>query len=119
MKVLCDVHISYKICNLLNALGHKTVHVNHILNKSETTDIEICKYADENDFIVITKDVDFKNSFLINQTPKKLIKINLGNISNQELIHIIEDNLDIISNLYFKRNFLLEIDKDQINHIEL
>jgi predicted nuclease of predicted toxin-antitoxin system len=119
MKILCDVHISYKVCNFFNDYNHRVVHVNQILNKSETKDSEICEYADKHDFIVLTKDLDFKNSFLLKLTPKKLIKINLGNISNIELIKILEENLDLISNLYKINNFLLEIDKDRVNYIEI
>lgn len=119
MKILCDVHISYKVCNFLNALDYQAIHVNQILNQSETKDSEICDYADVNDFIVLTKDIDFKNSFLLNQTAKKLIKVNLGNISNQELINILKENIELISSLNKRKNFLLEIDNNQINHLEL
>ena len=78
MKFLCDIHISYKIVKHLISLGFDAIHVSDILNKSETKDSAICEYADINDYVVITKDSDFRNSFLVNQTPKKLIKINLG-----------------------------------------
>ena len=92
MKFLFDVHISYKLVTYLKSLGFKTIHVNEILNKSETKDSDICKYADKNDLIVVTKDSDFRDSYFIKRTPRKLIKINLGNIPNQELKTIIADN---------------------------
>lgn len=119
MKVLCEVHISFKVCKFLNENGFYAIHINDILDKSETKDSENCNYANANDFIVITKDIDFKNSFLLNQTPQKLIKINLGNISNLELIKILKNKLELIVNLYKKNNFMLEIDKDQINYIKI
>lgn len=99
MKFLCDVHIFYKVAKFLNSLGHQSIHVNNILNKSETKDSEICVYADENDFIVVTKDVDFKNSFFVKQTPKKIIKINLGNLSNQQLIQTLSNHIIKIDEL--------------------
>ena len=71
MKFLCDVHISYKIVKHLINLGFDAIHVNDILNKSETKDSAICEYQDINDYVVITKDSDFRNSFLVKQTPKK------------------------------------------------
>jgi predicted nuclease of predicted toxin-antitoxin system len=58
------------------------VHINQILQKWHTTDAEICKYADTRNLVVITKDGDFKNSHFINKTPKKIIRVVLGNISN-------------------------------------
>jgi predicted nuclease of predicted toxin-antitoxin system len=119
MKFLCDVHISYKIVRYLINLGFEAIHINDILNKSETKDSDICKYADQNDYAVITKDSDFRNSFLVKQTPKKLIKINLGNISNSALQNIFSSNIKSITGLSDRESFLLEIDPDNINLIEL
>ena len=118
MKFLCDVHISYKIVRHLISLGFEAIHVNDILNKSETKDSAICEYADIND-VVITKDSDFRNSFLVKQTPKKLIKINLGNTSNLALKNILSSNIKTISRLSKKKLFLIEIDSDNINLIEI
>ena len=117
MKFLCDVHISFKIIKLLISLGFEAIHVNEILDKWNTKDQDICDYADSNDLIVITKDADFRDSFFIKQTPKKLIKINLGNISNQELIKILSENIVPINKLNSKPFFLVEIDKEIITFI--
>lgn len=117
MRFLCDVHISYKIVNYLISLGFETFHVNDILNKWNTSDKDICDYADSNNLIVITKDTDFRDSFFIKQTPKKLIKISLGNISNQELIQILSENIDSIKKLNSKSFFLVEVDKETITFI--
>jgi predicted nuclease of predicted toxin-antitoxin system len=81
MKFLCDVHISYKIVRYLQMAGYETTHINEILAKWYTEDRDICSYADKHDLIVVSKDADFKNSFLIDGTPRKLVKINLGNLS--------------------------------------
>ena len=118
MKFLCDVHISYKIANSLKSLGFEAIHVNEILDKWNTKDKALSKYADENDLIVLTKDVDFKNSFLISSTPKKLVKINLGNISNKVLLDIISANLQAIQNLNLEGEFLMELDPDSTTFIK-
>jgi predicted nuclease of predicted toxin-antitoxin system len=86
MKFLCDVHISLKLSNRLTSLGYYSLHVNQMPDKWHTTDKEICHFADANDFVVITKDADFRDSFFIMQSPRKLIKISLGNIANKQLI---------------------------------
>lgn len=118
MKFLCDVHISYKIADLFRNLGYEAIHINDILNKSETKDSEICKYADEKNLIVLTKDSDFRDSFFIKNSPKKLIKINLGNISNQELKAILTENVKLIEKLSIRDSFLLEIDNDGLYLME-
>jgi predicted nuclease of predicted toxin-antitoxin system len=118
MKFLCDVHISYKLAKHLKSIGFDTIHINEILNKSETKDSDICQYADQHDFILITKDSDFRDTYFIKKTPKKLIKINLGNISNDELIHIISSHISAIDKIKTEPYFLIEIDKDEISLIE-
>ena len=119
MRFLCDVHISYKLTKHLISKGFESIHVNEILDKSETKDSDLCRFADQNNYVIISKDSDFRDSYFVKRTPKRLIKINLGNIPNQQLINIFNDNIDLIQKLDSKINFLLEIDKDFINLIEL
>jgi predicted nuclease of predicted toxin-antitoxin system len=47
MKILCDVHISYKVIAFLKRKGIQSVHVNNVLDKWYTKDIDICRYADQ------------------------------------------------------------------------
>ncbi|MCE7066797.1 DUF5615 family PIN-like protein [Dyadobacter sp. CY326] len=109
MNFLCDVHIPIKLVKHLSSIGHSASHVNSLPSKWHTTDAEICALADKQDLIVITKDEDFRNSFLIRQTPKKLVRIVLGNISNQMLIELIQRNLPLISKLNEETGFFLEL----------
>ena len=118
MKFLCDVHISYKIVNYFRSSGFEATHVNEILDKWHTKDGDICTYADDNDLIVLTKDADFRNSFLISNTPKKLVKINLGNMSTSALIEVISDNLQAILRLDANGGFMIELDQDSATFIE-
>ena len=114
MKFLLDVHISYKLANYLIRSGHEAVHVNSLPKKWYTTDSDICSYANENDLIVITKDLDFRNSFFLSQTPRKLIRIALGNISNNQLIDLFGENLSLFDQQFSNSCCLIEITKDQI-----
>ena len=118
MKFLCDVHISYKIVRHLISLSFEAIHVNDILNKWFTYDRDICKYADEHNMIVITKDYDFRASYYLRNTLKKLIKINLGNIANNELVEIFTDNISAIKKLDEKKSFIVEIDKDITTYVK-
>ncbi len=90
MKVLCDVHISYKVVRFFKQKGIETLHVNELPDKWFTKDAVISRLADEAGFTVITKDMDFKNSHFLQNTPLRLIRIALGNISNKELLAILE-----------------------------
>jgi len=118
MRFLCDVHISYKIVNFLSDLGYETIHVNNILDKWLTKDSDICKFADLNELIVITKDHDFQNSFFLRKTPRKLIKVSLGNISTNELIKSLSDILDALERLSIKSTFMIEIGENYTTFID-
>ena len=79
---------------------------------------DICIYADKNDFTVVTKDTDFKNSHFLNQSPKKHIKVNLGNISTNKLIVIFDRILDKLKVLFEENNkCYVEINKNDITVI--
>jgi predicted nuclease of predicted toxin-antitoxin system len=108
MRFLCDVHITYKLVNHLKNLGFEAIHVNQILDKSETKDSDICRYADNKGYIVITKDADFRDTHFVKKTPKQLITINLGNISNQELITTLSNHIQLIEQVSNKTLFCLK-----------
>jgi predicted nuclease of predicted toxin-antitoxin system len=105
MKAICDVHISYKLKKFLESKNWQVFHTNELLNKWNSTDNEISTFADENDLFVITKDVDFRNSYFINKKPKKIIRIILGNISNEKLIELFNQYLIQIQNCYQNNKF--------------
>src|SRR4051812_48336354 len=110
MRFLCDVHISYKVKNFLLSKECDCIHINEILSGDRTGDKDIASYCNEENLILITKDEDFVDSYLLKHTPAKLLKVNLGNISTKQLIEMIEKALLLIENLYRRNNFLLELD---------
>ena len=112
MTFLCDLHISIKLVKFIESKGYKCIHVNTILDSWFTKDEDIVKYVDDKGMILISKDVDFKNSHFIKKSPKKLVKINLGNISNQELITIFSNILPQIEFAFNNNNsFIIEVGK--------
>jgi predicted nuclease of predicted toxin-antitoxin system len=117
MQFICDVHISFKIVKFSVSKGYSAAHVNDLPDKWFTKDEDISEYADANNLIRITKDADFRNSYFIKKTPKKLIKVNLGNISNIALIDILSEILDVIEKVNLLPHFLIEIEKNYYNLI--
>ncbi|MDB4924284.1 DUF5615 family PIN-like protein [Mucilaginibacter sp.] len=115
MFFLIDVHLPISLSKFLNSQKDcKAMHVNQILQKWHTTDAEICKYADDNSMVVVTKDQDFKNSHFINKTPKKVIRVTLGNISNTDLIRLFDKYLAFILPLSQNPEIYIEISNEQI-----
>ncbi len=119
MNFLLDVHLPISLSKFLDKQKDCTaIHVNQILQKWHTIDPEICRYADENSLVVITKDQDFKNSHFINKTPKKVIRVVLGNISNTELIILFAKYLPFILPLSKQSELYIEISNEQIIMID-
>ncbi|MDQ3846716.1 MAG: DUF5615 family PIN-like protein [Bacteroidota bacterium] len=113
MKFLLDVHITYKLRSFLQQQGYEALHVNQILQQSQTSDTATCNYAGANNFFVITKDFDLGDSYHIHKTPQELTKINLGNISNNELIATFSEILPLIKRVAASNNFLIEVNKGE------
>lgn len=118
MKILADVHIAKKIVRFFEEKGAEAIHVNDILDGSFTKDSAIRAYADEYDFILISKDSDFKDSHFVLSSPKKLIKISLGNIPTPKLLEILEQQFPLIAEKYESSKFFIEISNDRLWIIE-
>lgn len=97
----------------MELLGFTSEHVNHILNGFYTKDGDISRYVDQNSLILITKDSDFRNSHILVGSPKKMIKVNLGNISNDRLIDFFDANIQSIQRIEMESDvFLIEMNQD-------
>ena len=113
MRFRCDVHLPIKRAKSLTALGHHAEHVNSMPQKWFTSDSDIRKYADANLLTVVTKDKDFRNSFLILSSPRKLIRIGLGNMSNDLVLSLLKNNLPFLEELENNcSSYMVEVNPD-------
>lgn len=118
MRVLCDVHIARKVVRFFDEKSIEAVHVNDILDGSFTRDADLSHYADIHDFVIITKDADFKNSHFLKASPRKLIKVSLGNIPTNQLILLLEKHLTLFQKKFDAGNCYIEINTTSIVIIE-
>lgn len=114
MRVLCDVHIPYRLVQRLRELGVDATHVNRILDGSETQDSAIAAYVDANDMLLITKDRDFRDRHLLSGTPRRVLRITLGNLSNTELIGLLETQWAIVTETSARDRCYLELSREGI-----
>ena len=112
MRVLCDVHIAFKIKRFFESKGIEAFHVNHLPDSWFTADKDIAIFADANDLVVVTKDVDFQASHLLKNTPKQLLRLALGNLSTKETIHLLETCLDTLEEAFASPICFVEIGRD-------
>jgi len=118
MKALCDVHMSMRLVKFLAANGIDALHANLLPDKSGTTDAELSKYADQHDYVVFTKDEDFRNSYLLRRTPRKLVHIRTGNgMRDAALLELITQHLEELKQLDKCTSFYLEINAQQLTVI--
>ena len=71
----------------------------------------ISKISMEENRIVITKDSDFYDTFILKQIPYKIIFLKTGNISKSDLINLFEQKIDTILRLIYE-NSIVELDSD-------
>jgi len=116
VKALCDVHLPQRLVIFFSQQDIEAIHGSTILQGWKTKDSEFCAYADANDCVMITKDNDFRNSHFLENTPLKLIKVSLGNISNDALISIFQSRLSFIKTIFDEHECAyIEINKDSVN----
>ena len=118
MKVICDVHLPKRLVAFFADNGIEAIHGSEILDGWQTKDSDFCKYADENSCAIITKDSDFRNSHFLQNTPQKLIKVNLGNISNDRLINIFKERLPQILLALKNEKIIIEINENMLSILE-
>jgi len=64
--------------------------------QNRTSDETVNQVAVDEGRIVITKDSDFVNSFLLVRRPPRLLLVSTGNISNRELERLFLDNIETL-----------------------
>jgi predicted nuclease of predicted toxin-antitoxin system len=100
MKFLIDAQLPRSLKQLFISKGHDCIHTLDLEQGNETPDKIINSISIKQQRIVITKDGDFYDSFLLNREPYKLILVKLGNTSRNELLQFFSDKFDeIIENI--------------------
>lgn len=85
MKFLIDAQLPRRLSRILQQNGHDAIHTLDLPEQNKTKDPVIISMADAEQRVVITKDADFVDSFILSNRPSKLLVVTTGNISNQAL----------------------------------
>lgn len=98
MKLLFDHNISPKLIGALAELFPGSNHVYRLdLDRSE--DIEIRRFAAENEYIVVTKDADYSELHSLYGFPPKVIWIRRGNCSTSAIEQLLRNHFSDIEQL--------------------
>lgn len=96
MKFIVDAQLPRHLADNLKWWGHDVLHTLDLPSGNRTPDWRINEISIEDQRIVITKDADFVNSFLLSGVPFKLLLISTGNVNNQVLEEIFSNNIGAI-----------------------
>jgi predicted nuclease of predicted toxin-antitoxin system len=105
MKFLVDAQLPRRFASWLKEAGHDALHTLDLSKKNLTPDNELIARAMQDGRIVISKDADFVQSFMVNGEPPLLL-ISTGNISNAELEKILRANLSGIEAAFASGRFI-------------
>ncbi|HVX23580.1 MAG TPA: DUF5615 family PIN-like protein [Acidimicrobiales bacterium] len=96
MKFLVDAQLPAKLAQLLRTAGHDVVHTSELPDGNRTTDQALARQADGEGRVVVTKDRDFRDGYLLNRSPRHLLVVATGNIANRDLLTLFDGNLTVI-----------------------
>lgn len=85
MKFIVDAQLPRRLARLLQQSGYDAIHTLDLPQQNRTKDSAIISTADAEQRIVVTKDADFVDSFILTRRPRKLLVVTTGNISNRAL----------------------------------
>ncbi len=90
MRFLIDAQLPRRLASTLKRWGHDAAHSSALPAGNSTDDESLCATADAESRILVTKDSDFADCFVLRGTPAKLLLITTGNIGNDDLIGLLE-----------------------------
>jgi predicted nuclease of predicted toxin-antitoxin system len=88
MKLLLDQNLSRKIVSQIEEIYPDSRHITSVMAET-TSDRDIWLYAQENDFVILTKDDDFEQRSILLGHPPKIIWIRLGNCRTVDVVNLL------------------------------
>ena len=112
MRFIIDAHLPKSPAKIFTELGHDAIHTSELPAGNATNDNDIISIA-TNDGIVVSKDEDFYQSFLLYGKPPQLIHVKVGNMRLKEVIGLFVTIAPKIIDLLAQHD-LLEVHRDKI-----
>ena len=88
MKLLFDQNLSYRSVDLLSDVFPQSTHV-RLEGLATATDSEVWEFAQNHEYVIVSKDSDFHQRSLAVSSPPKVIWIQRGNCTTDEIARIL------------------------------
>ena len=92
MRLLFDHNLYPRLIRLLSDAYPECSHV-HDLDMDTASGTEVCNYAAEHGYTIVSKDADFHQRSLVWGAPPKVVWIRQGNCSVSETANLLRDVL--------------------------
>ena len=112
MRFIIDAHLPKSIAEIFADLGHEAIHTSDLPEGNASKDREIILVAAQ-DGIIVSKDEDFYQSFLVYGKPPQLIHVKVGNMRLRELKALFSKVAPELIDLLGQHD-LLELHQDKI-----
>ena len=99
MKLLFDENLSPQLVARLSDLFPSSLHVRTV-GLQGANDPLIWTLAEENDYVIVSKDSDMHDLSLLRGSPPKVIWIRLGNCSTRQVEQLLRRELQTIKTFY-------------------
>jgi predicted nuclease of predicted toxin-antitoxin system len=93
VKLLFDENLSPRLVSAFSGDFPGSAHVREVALKG-STDTLIWRFARENEFVVVSKDSDFRDLSFVAGQPPKAIWLDVGNVSTSAIVDLIRDRRD-------------------------
>jgi predicted nuclease of predicted toxin-antitoxin system len=91
VNLLFDQNLSRRLVGMFTVEYPESKHVTEV-GLDTATDAEIWSYAREHDFVIVSKDSDFRQLAFLHGPPPKAIWVRLGNDSTIEIYEALRSN---------------------------
>lgn len=98
MKLLLDENLSRRIVPFLQADYPDSSQI-AMEGLERAGDLEVWRYAKDNDFVIVTKDSDFYELSLLYGAPPKVVWLQVGNASKGKVMQLLLDHCEAIKRL--------------------
>jgi predicted nuclease of predicted toxin-antitoxin system len=95
MKLLFDHNLSPRLVNRLADLYPDSQHV-FMIGLDQVDDRVVWEYAQQSDFVIVTKDSDFNDLSIIRGVSPKVIWIRRGNCSTKQIEEVLRASVKSI-----------------------
>ncbi len=119
IKFIVDTQLPPKLSRYLRAEGYDTRHTTDFPTGHLLKDPEIIQIAIDEQRIIVTKDQDFFDNYLLKGPPPVVLLLEFGNIGNKELIDFFIANQPTLLNLLEGGSEMILFSRERITEYKL